>query len=624
MICEFRSASRACQLAGLLLVVLGAACASSSEGTRDAARPSAAGTAPREIGAETTGLSAATAEPVLDPRMSLYPGAYDGQTLPREELVALFERPPSTIEWHVDRRKADPDDIRVARELGLIDDRLAQHLANESLDALERASVPGLPERIRYTHAGPFYFRLRKDDSDGLDRLLRALGLDPEARNTQRTHAGSSGWDDAALQALRDEGRLRVVDRFRQDVDIFSTTEVDGRPERLVNLKLVYRASWYEPDPDGSDARRAAALDGDHLMIEAWNRDLSRPDTAVVYEIPSYEYPRFNEGNLVDIHSDDTRLWRFETLREPDGRGRARVGFASATLDLVRRGIDRRGSRWARNGGVEKVRYRADQTPAGNQAMVAAGMRAEDWPGPYARSPNRYNGGHVIAASLGGMGEGINVTAQAEGNNQDRTFDVALRVGERQLDLTVTETWHDWERYIKHLCWQGSAGLSLETLQAVGLRPMPGATATYGMEDPVPYRVHVFIRVWYEDEGLDDEPPDSRHTRELARFTTTEIHHRATREVLARFEMANYNVGGSDEDHEAKMQMLFDAGLLDRDGAYPDDLVLAAFRTDMAYRESPPDVQGGGTTSESLPTVAQLRSLVRAPGFREVWGPNMR
>lgn len=172
-------------------------------------------------------------------------------------------------------------------------------------------------------------------------------------------------------------------------------------------------------------------------MIEAWNHDLSRPQPGVVYEVPAYESPRFNEGERVHIHSDETKLWRFETLPEPDAQGRARVGHVSGEVNLVAR--------------------------------------------------------------------------------------------------------------------------------------------------------------------------------------PTRLTDRDTGQVIASLTMANYNVGASDQDYARKMQMLFDAGFLDRDGGYADDADMGAY---AGSNERAPDVDGAGTLDESLPTLGQLHTFANSPEFAQVWGPN--
>ena len=574
----------------------------------------------------------------IDPHSSLYTGAYDGKTLSSDRIEQLFTRPLSTLEWHTARRRIRPDDIRKAREMGLIDDWTAQHLSNRSLDALERAGVDNLPQEIRFTTAGPFYFRLDKDDAPTLRELKVAIGLDPDRRATQTTNAEDNDWDFATLERLRDEGRLEVVDRFGQNVDIFSTTAIDGRQERLVNPKVSYRSLDYEPHEEHGDEKRANALDGDKVMIEAWNHDLSQPNPNMVYEVPAYEWP---DGE--DRNSD---LWRFETLAEPGANGGGRIGHVSGQLNLVKRPRDQIAERlreelgqepdeetlnaavkeydkakgWAKNRGMEYIRYQKDQTPAGNEAMVDAGMRDPDQGVPYSQSTDRYNGGHVIAASMGGIGEGLNVTAQAEGNNQDRfaTFTIQEENGERVY--RANESWHDWERHIKNLSRLENDGLTLTQLEDQGFVIPEAVRAKYDADTPIRFEVETSIRSWYEDEARVDEDPSGRHTREFARFTSTRLIDQESGVVIGELLMANYNVGSSDQDYDEKMQMLFDAGFLDANGGYANDADMSSI---SGSDERAPDVSGAGTLNELLPTAEELRTFVDSEEFRRVWGRNV-
>ncbi len=583
-------------------------------------------------------LDAQAERTTIDPRESLYGDAYDGKTLSPDRLERLFKRPLSTLQWHVARRRIRPDDIRKAREMGLIDDWTAQHLSNRSLDALERAGFDNVPKEIRYTTAGPFYFRLDKDDAQTLRAFKTATGLDPDRRATQTTNAEDDNWDFAALERLRDEGRLEVVDRFGQSVDIFRTTTIDGRQERLVNPKLSYRSVDYEAHETHGDEKRADALDGDKVMIEAWNHDLSRPDPGMVYEVPAYEWPGVDERN--------TDLWRFETLAEPGANGGGRIGHVSGQLNLVKRPRAQiaerlreelghepdeatlndavkaygRSKGWAKNRGMEYVRYEKDQSPAGNQAMVDAGMRDPDQGVPYSQSNDRYNGGHVIAASMGGIGEGLNVTAQAEGNNQDRFASFTIREEGGQRVYRANESWHDWERHVKNLSRLEDEGLTLEQLQDQGFIISESARAAYVSDTPIRFEVETSIRSWYEDEARTDEDADSRHTREFARFASTRLVDQASGAVIGELLMANYNVGSSDQDYDAKMQMLFDAGFLDADGGYANDADMSAI---SGTDERPPDVSGAGTLNDLLPTAEQLRSFVDSDEFRRIWGRNV-
>ena len=575
----------------------------------------------------------------LDPTASLYKDAYDGQVLDRDALQARFAQPLSAVEADVAALELRPDDIREARKLGLIDDRTAQHLANQSLDALETAGMTNVPREIRYTESGPFYFRLDKEDDATLAEFKTAVGLDPDRRASQTTNAEDNDWDFDALAALRDEGRLAVVDRFGQPVDIFSTTRIDGREEHLVNPKLRYRSLDYERHSTLGDTRRKDALDGDFVMIEAWNHDLSQPEPGMVYEVPAYDWP--------DVDARDKDLWRFETLPEPDAGGRGRVGHVSGQINLVTRPRDQIEARlteelgrppdaetlnaavrdygrlkgWAKNRGMQYVRYGRDQTPAGNAAMIAAGMRDPDQGVPYSESQDRYNGGHVIAASMGGIGEGINVTAQAEGNNQDRFASFVIRKGGEATAFRANESWHDWERHLKNLARLEDEGLRLSDLDAQGFVIPSAAMDKYGPDAVIRFEVETSIRSWYEDEARDTEAAETRHTREFARFTATKIRHQETGEVLGELLMANYNVGSSDQDYAEKMQMLFDAGLLDRDGGYAND---ADMTTLAGTDERPPDVSGAGTLNEVLPTSEELKAFVDAERFRQVWGRNIR
>ena len=576
----------------------------------------------------------------VDPNASLYQGAYDGVTLPEGALKALFEGPPSEVQRHIARGRIRPDDIRKARTLDLIDDRTAQALANQSLDALAQAGVADLPEEIRYTQSGPFYFRLNKDDASSLTALKTALRLDPDRRASQTTNAEEDDWDFATLERMKAEGRLEVVDRFGRPVDIFSTTAIDGRPEHLINLKVRYRSADYEADPVGGDTKRTDALDGDFVMIEAWNHDLSRPKPSTIYEVPAYDWPGVDE--------QDTDRWRFETLAEPDRQGRGRVGHVSGQINLVTRPrqqiADRlrtelgeepdeatlneavrahdRAKGWAKNRGMHYVRYREDQTPAGNRAMIDAGMRDPDQGVPYSRSQDRYNGGHVIAASFGGFGEGLNVTAQAEGNNQDRfaRFTVAGDDGTRQT-LSATESWHDWERHMKNLALFEDEGLTLGALEAQGFVVPASVRERYGPDERIRFDVRTSIRSWYEDEATLTEDPRTRHTREFARFTSTQLIDQETGERVASLTMANYNVGSSDSDYAQKMQMLFTAGFIDRDGGYADNADMRVFQ---GSEEPPPDVRGAGTLDESMPTTEDLKAFVDSMRFQSLWGPNVR
>ncbi len=577
---------------------------------------------------------------VLDPTASLYSDAYDGQTMTQAELAELFGRPMSTVKWHVARRNIRPDDIRKARELDLIDDRTAQELSNQSLDALERAGFTDVPKEIRYTQSGPFYFRLDKDDEGTLRELKEAMRLDLDRRASQTSNAEDDDWDFAALARLKEEDRLEVVDRFGQPVDIFSTTNIDGREERLVNPKLRYRSLDYEADPVEGDAKRADALDGDHLMIEAWNHDLSRPEPGLVYEVPAYDWPGVDER--------DTDLWRYETLPDPDAQGRGRIGHVSGQLNLVSRPRDQIAARltrelgeppdeetlnaavreyerskgWAKNRGMQYVRYPADQTPAGNRAMVEAGMRDPNQGVPYNESTDRYNGGHVIAASFAGIGEGVNVTAQAEGNNQDRfAWFTAEGTDGTSRRYPANESWHDWERHVKNLSRLEDEGLTLDQLAAQGFVVPDAVRDRYGPDERVRFDVDTSIRSWYEDEARLTEDPSSRHTREFARFTSTRLTDQETGETIAALTMANYNVGGSDQDYAEKMQMLFEAGFIDDDGGYANDADMSAFR---GSPEPAPHVSGAGTLDESMPSLAGLKAFVDDERFRAVWGRNVR
>ena len=574
----------------------------------------------------------------LDPNASLYQGAYDGRTLSTERIQALFSRPLSTLEWHVARRRILPDDIHKARELGLIDDWTAQHLANRSLDALERVGVEDVPKEIRYTTPGPFYFRLDKDDASALTDFKRAIGLDLDRRASQQTNAEDDAWDFALLEQMRDEGRLEVVDRFGQPVDIFRTTEIDGRSERLVNPAIKYRSLDYEAHPEHGDAKRADALDGDKVMIEAWNYDLSRPAPGMIYEVPAYEWPEVDEG--------DQDLWRFETLPDADANGRGRIGHVSGQINLVARPRDQIAERlrdelereptddelndavdaynkskgWAKNQGMQYIRYVADQAPAGNQAMIDAGMRDPNQGVPYAQSQDRYNGGHVLAASMGGIGEGINVTAQAEGNNQDRFSTFTIRDGDGRTTYRANESWHDWERHLKNLARLEDEGLTLAELEAQGFVISEEMAERYGPDDHVRFDVETSIRSWYEDEARLTEDPSTRHTREFARFTSTRLIDQKTGTVVGELLMANYNVGSSDQDYEEKMQMLFDAGLIDGDGGYANNADMSALN---GSDERPPDVSGAGTLDESMPSLDELQEFVDSEDFRRNWGRNV-
>lgn len=584
----------------------------------------------------------------VDPFDALYTGAYDSARLPDAQLRAVFGRGPNGVQDRIERLELRPDDIARARELGLIDDVEAQRFANRSLDALEQAGAKRLPKEIRYTHAGPFYFQVDKDDADTIRALKSAMGLDPDRRAHQSSNPEDNEWDFDALERMKNDGRLEVVDRFGQSIDIFSTTEIDGRRERLVNPKVAYRSIDYEAHEEHGDEKRKNALNGDKVMIEAWNHDLSRPDPNVVYEIPSYESPGFNDGRTVDVHADETNLWRFETSPEPDQNGRGRVGRVSgevnlvkrpreqieaqlteslgeppdqATLDAVVQAHDRKRG-WARNQGMQYIRYRQDQTPGGNQAMIDAGMRDPDQGVPYFESTNRYNGGHVVAASLGGLGEGINITAQAEGNNQDRFARVRVNGTEDGVTVvSMSESWHDWERHIKNLSRLEDEGLTTTELEAQGFTIPAAVRDRYGPDTPVPFDIQTNIRSWYEDDGTDDEAPSSRHTREFARFTGTRLVAKETGEVLGELSMANYNVGASDEDYGEKIQMLFDAGFLDEFGGYAEDADMSAI---AGGQERPPDTRGGGTLSDILPSEDKLRAFTSTPEFRELWGPNVR
>ena len=584
----------------------------------------------------------------IDPFGSLYTGAYDSERLGDEQLEKVFGRGAPDLDARVDRLEIRPDDIARARELGLVDDVTAQRLANKSLDALEQAGAKRLPKEIRYTHAGPFYFQVDKDDEGTLRELKTAMGLDPDRRAHQKSNPEDNTWDFETLERMRDEGRLQVVDRFGQSVDIFSTTEIDGRQERLVNPKVEYRSIDYERHDEHGDEKRKNALNGDKVMIEAWNHDLSKPDPGVVYEVPSYESPDFNEGQKVDIHSDDTKLWRFETSPDPDKNGQGRVGRVTGEINVVKRARDQIEERltdelgetpdeatlnaavkaherkrgWAKHQGMQYIRYGKDQTPAGNEAMVDAGMRDPDQDVPYSKSKNRYNGGHVLAASLGGIGEGINVSAQAEGNNQDRFAQVKVnRTEDGVTVVNMSESWHDWERHLKNLSRLENTGLTTTELEAQGFTVPDAIKEKYGPDTPVRFEVQTSIRSWYEDDGTDNEAPETRHTREFARFTGTRLVDKETGDVVGEMMMANYNVGSSDEDYAEKIQMLFDAGLLDEYGGYDDDADMSAI---AGGDERPPDVRGGGTLSDILPSEAKLRAFTSTPEFRELWGPNVQ
>lgn len=589
----------------------------------------------------------ATEDEPIDPHASIYSGAYDGKRMSDDDLRRVFSRSPRTIDRWVARLDLRPDDIARARELALIDDKGAQRLANRSLEALERAGFEDLPREIRYTQPGPFYFQVGKDDEETLRAVKVAMGLDPDRRASQSSNPEDNRWDFAALERLKREGRLDVVDRFGQSIDIFSTTRIDGRQERLVNPKVQYRSIDYEADPEHGDEKRMNALNGDKVMIEAWNHDLSRPEPGIIYEVPSYEMPAFNEGEKVDVHRDDTQLWRFETLEEPGRNGLGRVGHVSGEVNLVARPRDQIAARltaelgappddaaldaavdayerargWAKNAGMSYIRYPQDQTPAGNAAMIDAGMRDPDQGVAYWESTNRYNGGHVIAASLGGLGEGINVTAQAEGNNQDLFAQVRIEDPAAGVStLRVTESWHDFERHIKNLTYLESEGLTLRELESQGFRIPAEVKARYGEDERVRFDVRLSIRSWYEDEGTEDEAPETRHTREFARLTGTRLVEPSTGEVLGELTMANYNIGASDEDYGRKIQMLFDSGFLDREGGYAEDADMSVF---LGSPEPPPDVRGGGYLDEMLPSLRELRGFTSSPEFREVWGPNI-
>ena len=604
-----------------------------------------AGTTRRGVGGPLPQVAdEAVSDKTLTPDVSLYSGAYDGRVASERRLRRLFARPGS-LDRQIRTLRIRPDDIAKARELGLVSDVEAQRLANASLDALEKAGFTKLPKEIRYTHGGPFYFELGKDDAETLRTFKVAVGLNPDRRASQKTNSEEKSWDYEALQKLQADGKLRVVDRFGQEVDILSSSAIDGRQEQTLNLKLSYRSIDYEHDDEDGDAKRRNALNGDKVMIEAWNQDLSRPQPDTVYEIPSYEMPAFN-GERVDIHSDETKLWRFETLPEPGADGGGRVGRVTGQINLVARPRDQIEARlteklgetpdestlndavreherkrgWARNQGMQYVRYQKDQTPAGNQAMIDAGMRVPQPGVPYNQTHNRYNGGHVLAASIGGFGEGLNVTAQAEANNQDRRgrMIVTDKNGEVQ-SLFANESWHDWERHLKNLSEVSDKGLTVNELQAQGFTVPPSILKEYGGEQRLRFNVETSIRMWHEDEASDVEAQEDRHTRELARFTVTRLVHKESGSVLGELTMANYNVGQSDEDYAEKTQMLFDAGFLDRDGGYANDLDMSAFD---GAKERAPDVSGAGTLDESLPTYQQLLDFVRSEDFKQVWGRN--
>ena len=656
----------------------------------------------------------------LDPYESTYADAYDGVIMAREDLDRMFSRSMSTLRWHAARGNIRPDDISEARQLGYIDDFQAQRLANISLDALERRGFTDLPREIRYTPAGPFYIQLR-DDQQVFDAFKAAIGHAGQSDFTAVSplnSEGQPGWDYKALEEMakpKKDGRppdLQVVDRYGRPVDIFKTAKIDGRPERVLNLKIPYNDNFYEPGKNN----RSDSVNGEFVMVEAWNADLSEPEPGMIYEVPVY---------------DPETLWRFETGAETDHLGRPRVEHVSGVVDIIpsykaqiRTDLEKElgrpptddeygaavdeyesAKRWAKNNNMHYVRYEPDQRSAGNPSMIEADMREAlqlDENGEkikYRNSRDRYNGGHIIAASLGGFGEFLNVTAQLEGNNQDRRqtttvvmrgpdsptvrapaatfvagddwhdwedhlqhkalweqraltldqlaahgFEVtdAMRTahGDGPLQVTIeqhpeggaiativalesvtlNETWHDWERHIKNLALLSDGELTLMQLEDQGFDISPAVYSEYGSHTPVEFEIETAISLVYEDEAFEGEDPERRTNREFARVTSTRLRDKRTGRVLAVLDMSNLNVGGSDSDFQWKVQMLFDAGLLDAEGGYARDADMRPFKNP---NHRAPDFRYGGTLNDELPTERQIRSVMNSPFYEGIWGPNV-
>ncbi|MGF1527436.1 MAG: lamin tail domain-containing protein, partial [Candidatus Competibacterales bacterium] len=498
----------------------------------------------------------------LNPFASRFDGAYDDIVKPDAELKTLFAD-PNQLQGGIKDGSVRPDDIARARELGVVDALTAETLANQSLDTLREQGVTNLPESINYTAAGPFLVKVKPE---ALEDFKTALGFGPDDKKVRFPSLNEVA-DADALEALKANGSVEVVDRFGQKVD----TDV-------VDIDLEYSTYRYETKRnEGPDAKWRD--EDNNFLLYAKSSDLNNPDPNTVYHTSQYEMPRFNEGQLVDIHRDDTALATYET----DDLGR--LVRHSGELHKVEKG---------EKGTIRDNEYVRDSEEQGAGGMAyanALGLR-ETHLGYYDEGAIRFNGGHVHKSSDGGPVEQINYTPQYEANNQEKNF----RLG----DTYINETYHDIERFRDTLLANGDhGGLTLDQLQDMGIQLSDRALAKYGNDETVPFSVESNTQIVYE--------PNEEHRREIARVMGLSLRD-DDGETLGEFQVINYNLGRSDPETEAKYQGLREAGLLDADGAFDNDLDLSNI---PAHGIATPNTDGAGFNSEYIPSLSEIEEFYK-------------